>query len=201
VRRIALVTLALAGLATSFATTPAMADAPTTDGLICQFASVVDPTAEAGTQSGQLSGGPVVLTEADGTTPETGTLTCRVQIDQATHAGSGPSVSGHGTAVLTAGPSVINYTASATSNVYLCSEFTDDSDGVTYYWNDELGEWSADVNTGCGLAFGSNDPSPEETLIDSIVCPVLAIVFPPEGDVVLPAPIGAVWDCPPYGNV
>jgi hypothetical protein len=200
-RSTAIAALAVAGLASTVATTPARADAPTTHGLICQFATVADPTAEAGTQSGELSGGPVLLTGADGTTPETGTLTCRVQVDQPRHAGTGPSVSGHGTGVLTAGPSVINYTAAATSNVYLCSEFTDDSDGVTYYWDDYRSEWSLDATVACGPTLPEDPgPSPEPILIDSIVCPVFAVVFAPEGDIVLPDPIGAVWDCPPYGN-
>ena len=38
-----------------------------------------------------------------------------------------------------------------------------------------------------------------ETLIDSFICgPVLSVLFPPEGDIVLPDPIGKFWDCPPY---
>jgi hypothetical protein len=125
-----------------------------------------------------------------------------VQVDQATHTGSGPSVSGHGTGVLTAGPAVINYTVSDTSNVYLCAEFTDDTDGLTHYWDDHLSEWSLDATVACGLSIPDNpSPTPLPLLMDSIVCPLFAIVFPPEGDIVLPEPIGAVWDCPPYGNI
>lgn len=30
--------------------------------------------------------------------------------------------------------------------------------------------------------------------VDLIVCPIFAILYPPEGD------IPGVWDCPPYGN-
>jgi hypothetical protein len=200
VRRIALVTLALAGLAASVAT-PALADAPgdNSHGLICQFASVEDPTAEPGTQSGQLSGGPVVLLDG-ANAPESGTLTCSIQVDNPIPGGSGPSVSGHSTGVFTAGPAVVNYVAPATSNVYLCSSFTDDSDSLTYYFQEATGTWTTTAaDAPCGLAEGSNDPSETDILIDSIVCPVLAIVFPPTGDVVLPDPIGKVWDCPPYG--
>jgi hypothetical protein len=169
-------------------------------GLICQFASVKDPTAEAGTQSGQLSGGPLVLVKDDLSGPGTGTLTCRVQINTLDHTGSGPSVSGHATGLVSAGPAVINYVAADADNVYLCGEFTDDADGTTYYWDDDNSEWSTSASVPCGLAEGSGDPTPIDILIDSIVCPIFAIVFPPEGDIVLPEPIGAVWDCPPYGN-
>jgi hypothetical protein len=137
------------------ATAPALADPPVTHGLICQFSTVVDPIAKPGTQSGQLSGGPVLLTEQDGLTLETGTLTCRVQVGEATHAGSGRDVIGHGRAgVFTAGPAVIDITGAG--NVYLCSEFTDDSDDVTYYWNDETSDWSTDANTPCDLSIGND---------------------------------------------
>jgi hypothetical protein len=170
--------LAVAGLALTYA--PAYADPPETNGLICQFASVIDPTAEPGSQSGQVSGGPVLLTEQStnpdlpGTTPETGTLSCRVQINDSTHAGSGPSVTGHGTGVLTAGPATINYIAGDTDLVYLCSEFTDDSDGVTYYWNDDTGEWDTNILAPCGLAFGNPPPDPSDDIINRIPCPIFA---------------------------
>jgi hypothetical protein len=214
-RSTAIAALALAGVVSTFAATPARADAPIGAGLICQFATVVDPTAEPGTQSGELSGGPVLLTEQDGFTPETGTLTCRVQVGTSDHTGSGPAVSGHGTGAITAGPAVVNILANA--DVYLCSEFTDDSDGVTYYWDAVAGEWSADPNTPCEPSFpldcadcppyirdllrdlfnlsSSLDSDTRKRLLDSILCPILAQVFPPEGD------IPGVWDCPPYGNV
>jgi hypothetical protein len=184
--------LAVAGLALTYA--PAYADVPVTDGLICQFASVEDPTAEAGSQSGQVSGGPVLLTEQDGTTPESGTLICRVQVNQGTHAGSGPDVRGHGTGVLTAGPGVINYTASVTDTVWLCSEFIDDSDGATYYYDDNTGDWSTDINVSCGIAVGgTGDPSDDP--INLIPCPTFAQ---------LPSPVAealqAAWgDCAASG--
>jgi hypothetical protein len=188
----------LAALCLASFATPAFADAPLTDGVLCSLASVADPTAPAGTQFGVLDGGPVVMTEQDGTTPETGTLTCRIQVDVANHTGWGWAVWGHGTGVLTAGPSVVSYPTG--SNVYLCAEFSDDSDGVTYYWDANASRWSTNASVSCGLAYGSDDPTEEAVLVDSIICPVLALAFPPEGDVTLRAPVGTVWDCPPYGN-
>lgn len=200
-RTLAFVTLALAGLASTAAVPPALADIPAqTPGLLCQFATFMDPTAAPGTQVGELSGGPALLTEQDGVTPESGTLTCRIQLDEATHAGTGPSVSGHGTGVVTAGPGTVTWVEPPFTNVHLCTEFTDDSDAVTYYWDDSVGAWSTDINSRCdGFQDPPRDPEPD-TLLDAIVCPVLAQAFPPEGDVVLPV-VGPVWDCPPYGNV
>ena len=44
------------------------------------------------------------------------------------------------------------------------------------------------------VEFPCHEPIHElELLLDSVVCPVLAVVFPPQGDV------PGVWDCPPYG--
>jgi hypothetical protein len=195
-RRAVLPLLAALGLV-SFAT-PALADAPLADGVLCALASVTDPTAPLGTQVGVLTGGPAVLTLQDGTTPEDGTLTCRIQTDVASHTGYGPEIDGHGTGLLTAGPAVVSYYQG--SNVFLCAEFTDDSDGVTYYWDAVALRWSTDMTVRCDWAYGSYTPKPAETLVDSIICPVLALAFPPEGDVTLRAPVGTVWDCPPYGN-
>ena len=204
-RKLALATLALAGLGSAFATVPAHAAVDDPFGLICQFASVTNPTQEAGHQTGQVSGGPLFLLDSTTNLPGSGTLTCRVQVTTSNHTGTGPAVTGHGTGVVTAGPSLLDYTAGPLDFVYLCGEFTDDSDGTTYYWDDTNSVWAAnDPTVACGLADspgsgGGDDPLlPIEELIDSIICPVLAIVFPPEGDIVLPDPIGKVWDCPPY---
>ena len=163
--------LAIAGLALTYA--PAYADTPETHGLICQFASVIDPTAEEGTQSGQISGGPVLLLEQDGMTPETGTLLCRIQVNNDTHTGTGPTVSGHGTGVLVAAPATVTYLAADTDTVSLCAEFVDDSDGVTYYWDGVNGEWSTSSAVPCGLAEGgTGDPSDDR--INLLPCPIFA---------------------------
>jgi hypothetical protein len=111
------------------------------------------------------------------------------------HTVPGISVAGRGTGVLTAGPAVVRYTADASDIVSLCSEFVDDSDGVTYYWDDVVGEWSTDPATECSFTVYQDDGGPQlADLIDATVCPVLAVGFPPEGDV------SWIWDCPPYGN-
>ena len=182
---------------------PASADAPVTDGLICSFTTVIDPTAEEGTQTGQLEGGPVLFTVApDGTTPQEGTLICRVQVVDAfasDHTGSGPSVSGriNAAGVAVAGPYVITINRTGSQNVFLCSEFVDNSEGLVYYWDDDNSEWSTNPVVHCGLSLTGDKggaPRDSEVLVDSIICPILALVFPPEGD------IPGIWDCPPYGN-
>ena len=143
--------LAVVAAAASAAAIPAFAQ-PDPWLLLCQFASNDDPTAE-GFQTGELSGGPAVLTD-DALPPGvlSGTLTGRIQVTVADHTGTGPSVSGHGTAVVTAGPAVVSYQATATDPVYLCSEFTDDATGTTYYYDDGTQTWSTSPLVGCGLA-------------------------------------------------
>ena len=175
---------------------PAQADAPETVGVICAFAPLVDPSPQEGTRLAELSGGPVLLTEADGVTPARGTVICRIQVYGSTQ---GPNVAARGTGAFVANPAVVRYAADDWDYVFLCSEFVDDKDGVRYYWDDELGEWSTSPATPCSLtnarSASDDDPEPIEYVIDSVVCPIFALVFPPEGD------IERVWDCPPYGNV
>lgn len=63
------------------------------------------------------------------------------------------------------------------------------------YWDDDAEDWSGDPDVACYIPpDGGPDPEPIERLLDQLVCPVLALVYPPEGD------IPGVWDCPPYGN-
>lgn len=150
------------------ANVPAVADAPVTDGPVCSVATVVDPTAEEGTSSGVLEGGPTLFTQ-DRTTPQQGTLVCRVQVIDAPtsdHNGSGPTVSGHTNAagVAVAGPQVITINVTGTQNAFLCAEFVDDASGVTYYWDDDSSEWSTSPYVHCGLwATGIDSGNPHDT--------------------------------------
>ena len=179
--------------------TPAVADPPIVDGVLCGFATVIDLSAEEGTQSGVLWGGPVLLTERNGITPETGTLLCRVQVvDSFTsnHDGAGPYVDDDGPrGVFLAGPQIITIQRTGTQNVFLCAEFVDS--GIPYYWDSASQNWSTSSNVPCDLSItgdGGDGPRDIEVLIDSIVCPLVALLLPPEGD------IPGIWDCPPYGN-
>ena len=143
--------LAVASLALAYAPgyAPAQADAPASTGVLCEFAPITDPLGEPDTRTGVLSGGPILMTGEDGVTPETGTLVCRVQVNIVDHNGSGPTVSGHGTGLLTAGPGTVSVEVGPDDSVFLCGEFLDDSDGMTYYWDAELGEWSTDSGVAC----------------------------------------------------
>ena len=123
-------------------------------GLICLFASVLDPTAEEGTHTGELSGGPLLLTDSTTGQPGSGTLVCRIQVNNNTHTGYGPFVAGHGTGGVGAGPMTVVYQAADTDTVSLCGEFIDDSDLTTYYWDDDNDEWSTSSAVSCGLAIG-----------------------------------------------
>jgi hypothetical protein len=178
---------------------PARAAAPETTGVICQLGPVVEPN-RPGTDEyvTQIGGGPVLLTAPDGVTPESGTLVCRVVVSAdyvADHTAPGSNVAGRGTGVLTASPAVVRYTARPYDEyASLCSEFVDDSDGVTYYWNDWYGEWSTDPTVPCGPVAAPDDDAPLDPVVDSIVCPLFAMPFPPDGDV------SWIWDCPPYGD-
>lgn len=198
-RKRPLMALLAAGVVLSYAPAYAAVSDPG-PGLICQFSSTEDPTAEPGTQTGQLSGGPLQITDDDGVTPGSGTLTCRVQINQPNHNGTGPQVQGHGTGVVTAGPAQIAYHSVTGDGIYLCGEFTDDSNGQTLYWDDFAQAWKTSTSGGsdvpCGdLATGSGPV--DEDPINTIPCPVFGT---------LPAPLSTTlqdtWaDCSNSGTL
>ena len=187
-------------------------------GVGCSFAAITDPTAEPGTFTGVLSGGPLVITDSTTNLPGSGTLTCHIQVNVADHTGTGPSVSGHGTGVVTAGPGEVSLTAGADDNIYVCMEFTDDSTGTTYYWDPVHGTWSTSNRGPCGLAgvaqqlmctVGSFTCAVYQAFkrdnLDPLVCPILWSLAPGVPGVV---DIGAdgdlyvggsyLYDCPPY---
>lgn len=193
-RALATVTLALSALVASGAA-PAHAGPPQTHGVLCLFAATPDPTAEHGVWVGLMLGGPVVYTEDDGLTGRNGTISCRIVVsdsETAGHDGVGPEVSAHGSTVFTAGPGLVGYLALPEQNVFLCAAYSDDADGITYYWDSPHDRWSTDAEVGCTLAEGSGTGTETDRLVDSYVCPVLASEVAPEGDV------ADAWDCPPY---
>jgi hypothetical protein len=173
-------------------------------GVLCWFASLTDPSAEAGTQTGEITAGPAVID--DRATPpgvHSGHFVCTIQVGAAngTHAGADAAVvtGPESTAVIAAGGTV-TYNAPYYEPVWLCTEIV--VDGQSLYFDDPNdptvnGSFSTSSSAACGLAIdeGTDDPTITAIgeLIDSIICPVLAIVFPPQGD------IPGVWDCPPYG--
>jgi hypothetical protein len=144
------------------AVTGAHAAAPSGPGAVCQFSSLADPTAEGDVQTGQISGGPLVTVDVDTASPQSGTLHCYIQVNNDIPTGSGPGVSGHGTGVVTAGPAQVSYTATETDNTYLCSTWTDDGDGVTYYFDDTTSDFTT-TPVPCSLATSANAGPPPRT--------------------------------------
>ena len=175
-------------------------------GSVCDLKSVSDPQVE-GSQTGEVHGS-LVIEEPETATLEAGYMTCTVQVNAPTHAGPdacripGPhSVS----EVWAAGTCSIS--AGDDDNVYVCTHVDIDGHPTLYYDdpNDPLGDgdWSIDpTRARCRLASGVLAPGSGETpwkelhevqlLVDSIVCPILTWIFPPDGD------IEGIWDCPPY---
>jgi hypothetical protein len=148
-RRTALVALALAALGTGLATVPVRAAVDDPFGALCQLVSTNDWTAEAGTQFGEVSGGPLAVMDTATGLPGSGTLTCRVSVNVADHTGSAPGVSSHGTGAVTMLPSGITYFATDTDKVYLCAEFEDDSTGMRYYFDAVASRWSTSAGVSC----------------------------------------------------
>ena len=180
-------------------------------GRLCSFLSITDLTVEGGQrQTGQTNGGPVTDDTSVGATI---TLTCTIQVGAAnnTHAGADAvALSNTGTgAALLAGQ--MSYVSPEGQPVYLCTQVS--VNGTTYYWDASAtgvhpnlpGNWSSTGGL-CNEAIRQEIfPGPFAPLldivdpiltgiVDPVVCPVLAVLFPPEGD------ITGVWDCPPYDD-
>ncbi len=182
-KKLVLAGLSLGALVTAF-TTPATASGPP-EGRKCAFNSVTDVTTEAGVQTGQLNGGPLVHTEP-------GHITCSVQVNDNTHAGP-DAVRADGTTghVSILPPRPISYRATAADTVYLCTEYT--SGGTTWYWSGGAvpgtGTWGTDPSAPCSQST-SIDPNPQ-------ACPVLLAI-----DARLGTNTAEIWqDCGPYSPI
>ena len=189
----------VAALLLADATAGAHADGPLSPGgVLCDAGSIPNPQAEDGTQTGEISAGPVTLLDSNGNV-RSGTLTCTIQLNSAIHNGTSNdavSVSAHGTGVVAMPPTVVSFQAGDDQPVYLCTQFTYDGDVTLYHRSTSgsrlAGSWSTDPNSTCRrvtmTTFGD-----AVDLVDSVICPPLALVLPPQGDV------PGIWDCPPYG--
>jgi hypothetical protein len=156
----------------------------------CRFNAVAQETATGGENTFQ--GAAYGYAAFDDQGPHT--LRCYVTVDGAEQATT-PTGSGS-VFVQTSGQ--VTYVAAEGTTVAICTEV----DTVT---------------TGCVTAMRSQIP-PQEVIdllntifaatgaLDGVLCPILQslapgvgpVVITPEGDVILPDPIGKVWDCPPY---
>ena len=80
--------------------------------------------------------------------------------------------------------------------MWLCTSVYVEGQGTLYY-DEVTGTWGGSGGA-CALAITTGArPSPPEGWLDATICPILQLVFQPEGDIVLPV-AGTVWDCPPY---
>jgi len=171
-------------------------------GLTCGMVAVTDPTAEPGTVTGEVHGGPV----ASSMPVNAVTIECSVQVNSPFHrfgtAEDDNDAAQGGPVADVLPPTLVSFTAAGGDIVYLCTEW---HEGDTRWYYDDLnaGGIGAFITTPdeahCTIATSLPVPEtgPVGHELDPLLCPVLAIVFPPEGDVVLPV-AGKVWDCPPY---
>lgn len=180
------------------ATTGAAVAYPVPTGTLCGLQAA----GTDGAMTGVLHGGPVTFRDSSTSALYAGYLVCTVQVNASTHAGadaaSGAGATGQ-TSVLP--PYVVGYHVNEGDNVFVCAHVVIPGQS-TLYWadsNDPLveGNWSTDQNAPCGLVISAealHDNDPLMDLLDSVLCPIFAIFFPPDGDV------GIFWECPPHDD-
>lgn len=169
-------------------------------GLLCEFPL---PTFEGDLLT--VSAGPLTLVDEAGPGPVSGRVTCTVQSGyQHADPDLGAATSDTMTGAVVLPPTQVG--VAWMEVMHLCTQVDVDG-GPTLYYDSWEGEWSTSALAPCeyygpcptsGSCGGGGDCS--ELLIDCLVCPVLLVAFPPDGDIVLPV-VGPFWDCPPYGNV
>jgi hypothetical protein len=170
----------------------------------CGYVFAADPGDPTGRRNtGVLHGGPALLDDA---AVRTGRLACSIQLDLSWHgapdAARAVSPTSAGVAVLPPTPFELDLDPGTYQAVYLCDEVQVDGVG-TFYWHAYDSVWTTDSAAPClgAVTHPYEDPvdvpwevidPPQGEQVDPLVCPVLAQVFPPHGDV------PDVWDCPPY---
>lgn len=158
-------------------------------GFLCGFTSVGSNTL--------IDGGPLVADERTGVTIS---MTCTLQHGaNSTHAGadtaSASSLFLPQAVVLP--PTFVTFRPPAGAPIFICTQMKINS--TTYYHDDSTSSWSTSTSVPCKPYRLGGDIGEEVDRIlveevDPVLCPVLSLVFPPEGDIPL------LWDCPPYGN-
>jgi len=184
-------------LVTTAAAVPATAATPSASGFTCGTSITKDVTTPHGWIA-ELDGGPLVAADLQDsyvpTGPVTITLECSlVEWPMSRH--SDPkivSASATGTEAVVLPPTPARWVGTLyDQNAALCTHVTlTDAAGTTDLYLDQGGEWSVDANSNCEFATWCECP-PQE--IWDVVCPVLATVFPPDGDIP-----PNVLDCLPY---
>jgi hypothetical protein len=187
--------LAAASLLAATAGTAHAAVNPT--GFVCGFSSVPDPTAPEGVKTFEADAA-LVLTDSDNALVlHAGQVSCLVKSGGVVSGVTGPVATG-----VVAVEGTITAEVAPGEDVSFCTRL-DLVDGRALFWDDWAGDWSAN-EADCWMLGISVDPDPVPPIVGEVLfgigpfyCPVSSIVFPPEGDVVLPVE-GKVWDCPPY---
>jgi hypothetical protein len=187
-KKLALYAVAAVTVATGF--TPSHA-APPPGGPVgrkCAFNSTTDVLSEAGRQTGDINGGPLVTGEA-------GTLHCDIHVGNNIHSGA---VAAGGTAeadaiagvVALVTPKVVNYAATAADDVSLCTTWVGAS-GTLYWIVDSQvlpGHWSPTPGS-CGVALSIEPNDPE--------CSIWLAIDQRAG-----TNIAEIWqDCEPYSPI
>ena len=165
----------------------------------CSLASAKDPTTEGSTQTGTIQGGPVGAPGFGGGPTSSTTLTCTVQVGSRGGGGGAQAVSvsasGIGFAILL--PVTVSFSQFGDQPVYVCTTVT--VDGTTYEFDEDSGEYVTGGGASCRQAT-SPDPGPPTApqplgdllaqlrnstgpLVAAAVCPLLALLFPPDGTV------------------
>ena len=180
---------------------PAQAAAtPHIAGSTCGF--VTTDIQSPGFQYGVMWGGPLVMRDpANVQVLYTGTMTCTLKygIFNGQHNSGGAvcaTTGGPATGVVAAPPTTCAFAAPSSpfpDEAYICTQVV--INAVTYYFSG--GGWTTNANSDCERAAWVNvdDQLTQDIvhgLLDPILCPILAIFFPPQGDV------GIFYDCPPY---
>jgi len=112
-------------------------------------------------------------------------LSCKIKVDGTD---ATPTFTYSGTGVI-AGADQLSYVGSNDAHITLCQKVDDEP------WDCAPAPWlRIPVQEIIDFLYLYVIP----TMPDPLTCPVLAALFPPQGDVVLPEPIGLLWDCPPY---
>jgi hypothetical protein len=163
--------------------------APVFEGRKCSFNSTTDVTREPGWQTGQISGGPFYSGAA-------GSLRCSIHVNNDVHNGAYALVlsarASNGVVAIPPGP--ISFKATAADDVAVCTEWLPDF-GPAQYWvggnpvAGNLGHWSTDPNSTCGIAVAVEPIDPECSIFKAV-------------DNRLGTPLAEIWqDCGPYDPI
>ena len=165
--------------------------APDPVGDRCNLAGYTDPVATGADDHWTMWAGPLALVDdAAPATVLSGRVRCEVRegfahTGQLLVAADGPVTP----AVVVLPPTTVTFTLPGPVDFSVCTE-VELTDGRVLYWDDDAQGWSTDPDVTCLSLVGHPLPVPWD-LVDALVCPVLAQVYPPDGDV------PGLWDCPP----